>query len=154
MGAAVEARSGGGRRRSRFRQRADINVTPLVDVMLVLLIIFMVTAPLLTVGVEVQLPRTQAQNLSADQEPLTVTIQSDGTIFVQETETLLEELTGRLTAVAQTGYEERIFIRADTATDYGVVAAVLAQMQAAGFTNFALVNDPTTQGASTGDQSE
>ncbi len=143
MGASVDINRGRGR--TRYRQRAEINVTPLVDVMLVLLIIFMITAPLLTVGVEVDLPRTEAQNLSADQQPLTITVQADGTVFLQETETPLEELTPRLMAIASTGYSERIFVRADTEAAYGRVITVMARLNAAGFSNIGLVTDPLSQ---------
>jgi biopolymer transport protein TolR len=100
---------------------------------------------LLTVGVEVELPQTQAQNLSADQEPLTVTIQADGTVFIQETETPIEELEARLIAVAQQGYGERIFIRGDGAAPYANVIDVMSRIKNAGFTNMGLVTDPTIQ---------
>ncbi len=145
MGASVDIARGRGR--TRYRQRAEINVTPLVDVMLVLLIIFMITAPLLTVGVEVELPRTQAQNLAADQEPITVTVKADGSVFIQETETPVEELTPRLLAIAQTGYSERIFIRADGSANYASVIDVMARLKNAGFENMGLVTDPLTQTA-------
>lgn len=134
-----------GRGRTRYRQRAEINVTPLVDVMLVLLIVFMITAPLMAVGVPVDLPRTEARNLSADQEPLTITVQADGLVYLQETETSLDELTPRLMAIAETGYSERIFIRADTEAAYGSVIGVMAHLNAAGFSNIGLVTDPLHQ---------
>jgi biopolymer transport protein TolR len=140
---AVSLDSGGrGRGRARWKPKAEINVTPFVDVMLVLLIVFMITAPLLTVGVPVDLPDTEARNLPADEEPLTITITTDGLIYLQETEVGLAELAPRLTAIAGTGYESRIFIRADDGAAYGDVARVMANINAAGFTNLGLVTDP------------
>ena len=130
-------------RRGRRAMSAEINVTPLVDVMLVLLIVFMITAPLLTTGVEVTLPKTQAQKLPAPSElPLSVTVDSAGKVYIQDTETPLEELTPRLIAITDAGYSERIFLRADEAVDWGTVAIVLAQLQQAGFQNVSLVFDP------------
>lgn len=130
-------------RRGRRAMSAEINVTPLVDVMLVLLIVFMITAPLLTTGVDVALPKTQAQKLPAPSElPLSVTVDAEGNIFIQDTETPLEELTPRLIAITEAGYSERIFLRGDETVDYGVVITVLAQLQQAGFQNVSLVTDP------------
>ncbi|MCR9267024.1 MAG: biopolymer transporter ExbD [Alphaproteobacteria bacterium] len=143
---AVSLDSGrSGRGRARWKPKAEINVTPFVDVMLVLLIVFMITAPLLTVGVPVDLPDTEARNLPADEEPLTITITTDGLIYLQETEVGLAELAPRLTAIAGTGYESRIFIRADDGAAYGDVARVMANINAAGFTNLGLVTDPIEQ---------
>jgi biopolymer transport protein TolR len=110
--------------------------------MLVLLIVFMITAPLLTVGVPVDLPETEARNLPSGEEPLTITITAEGGIFLQETEVELAELAPRLRAIAGTGYESRIFIRADNGAAYGEVARVMANINAAGFTNLGLVTDP------------
>ncbi len=132
-------------RARRFHPKAEINVTPFVDVMLVLLIVFMVTAPLLTVGIEVDLPETEAQNLSAAEEPLTITITGGGEIFIQETSVELEQLGPRLTAIADTGYETRIYIRADGQAAYGDVARVMAHIESAGFRNLGLVTDPLEQ---------
>lgn len=132
----------GGRRRRRRAMLADINVTPFVDVMLVLLIVFMVTAPLLTAGVPVELPRTEAKPLPADDRPLTITVRSDGAIFIQETEIELAELLPQLSAVADAGYEQRIFIRADAASNYGRVAEVMSAISAAGYRNIGLVTEP------------
>jgi biopolymer transport protein TolR len=138
---AVSLDSGGsGRGRARWKPKAEINVTPFVDVMLVLLIVFMITAPLLTVGVPVDLPETEARNLPSGEEPLTIT--AEGGIFLQETEVELAELAPRLRAIAGTGYESRIFIRADNGAAYGEVARVMANINAAGFTNLGLVTDP------------
>jgi biopolymer transport protein TolR len=140
---AVSLDSGGsGRGRARWKPKAEINVTPFVDVMLVLLIVFMITAPLLTVGVPVDLPETEARNLPAGEEPLTITVTTDGGIFLQETEVTLEELAPRLRAIAGTGYDSRIYIRADNGAAYGEVARVMANINAAGFTNLGLVTDP------------
>lgn len=136
----------GGRGRSKFRRApmADINVTPMVDVMLVLLIVFMVAAPLLTVGVPVELPKTQAAALSGDNEPLTISIDSKGQIFLQETTVKADELVPRLTAIAKNGYEQRIFVRADSGIDYGTVMDVMGRISSAGFSKVGLVTDSVT----------
>jgi biopolymer transport protein TolR len=143
MGAALQSNPGnGGRRRRRAaRPMAEINVTPMVDVMLVLLIIFMVTAPLLTVGVPIELPKSEAQQLEGDKEPLTITVDPEGRIFLQETELQLDEIVPKLTAIAKSGYEERIFVRGDRRVDYGVVMRVMGTISAAGFRRIALVSD-------------
>ncbi|MEZ5937763.1 MAG: biopolymer transporter ExbD [Hyphomonadaceae bacterium] len=137
---------GGGRRRRRG-QMADINVTPLVDVMLVLLVVFMITAPMLTTGVTVDLPRTRAQPLPASNDrPIVVSINAEGTVFVgsQEEPVALDVLGAMLGSAAQNDFEKRIHIRGDEAADFGKVAAVLALIQAAGFRNVALVTDPNS----------
>ncbi len=132
--------SGGRRRRGRRPAlMSEINVTPFVDVMLVLLIIFMVSAPLLTVGVPIDLPDTQAKAMNADTQPITVSVNSEGKIFLQETEIPIEEVVPKLQAIAKTGYEERIFVRGDKAADYGTVMKVMARISAAGFKNIGLV---------------
>ena len=141
-------RAGGrnGRRRSRrSRLNADINVTPLVDVMLVLLIVFMVAAPLLSVGVPVELPKTDAKSLPSESEPITITVDKDGTVFLQETEVTLDDIVVRLSAIAQNGYDERIYLRGDNASDYGSVMKVMARVNAAGYSNLGLVTDPVSQ---------
>ncbi len=143
MGMSVgnQGMHGGGRRR-RGRKKAlmsEINVTPFVDVMLVLLIIFMVSAPLLTVGVPIDLPDTQAKAMNADTQPITVSVNSEGKIFLQETEIPIDEVVPKLQAIAKTGYEERIFVRGDKAADYGTVMKVMARISAAGFKNIGLV---------------
>jgi biopolymer transport protein TolR len=130
-----------GRRGRRIRPMAEINVTPFVDVMLVLLIVFMVTAPLLTVGVPVDLPKTKAQALSQDREPLSVTVRRDGSIFLQNTHVSEDDLVPRLTAIAANGYDQRIFVRGDRSVDYGRVMQVMALISAAGFTHIGLVTD-------------
>ena len=148
MGAGLNNGNGNGRRESAFRRRrppmSEINVTPFVDVMLVLLIVFMVAAPLLTVGVPVDLPKTKAKALTEEQEPLTVTVQADGTIFLQETTIALNELTPKLIAIAQNGYEERIYVRGDQAVDYGSVMQVMGALNGAGFTRVALITESKT----------
>lgn len=144
----VGGRAGGrgGRRRSRrSKLNAEINVTPLVDVMLVLLIVFMVAAPLLSVGVPVELPKTDAKSLPSDNEPITITVDKEGKVFLQETEVSLDEIVTRLTAIAQNGYEERIYLRGDNASDYGSVMKVMARVNAAGYSNLGLVTDPVSQ---------
>ncbi|MGD0864062.1 MAG: protein TolR [Rhizomicrobium sp.] len=128
-------------RRRRSRPMSEINVTPFVDVMLVLLIVFMVTAPLLTVGVPVDLPKTHAQALGQDREPLSVTIRKGGRIFVQNTPVGDDDLVPRLTAIAANGYDQRIFVRGDKSVDYGRVMEVMAMISAAGFTHIGLVTD-------------
>jgi len=143
MGASVQAGSsnGGRRRRRSARPMAEINVTPMVDVMLVLLIIFMVTAPLLTVGVPIELPKSEAQQLEGDKEPLTITVDPEGKIFLQDTEMQLDEIVPKLSAISKSGYEERIFVRGDRRVNYGVVMRVMGTISAAGFRRIALVSD-------------
>ena len=120
---------------------AEINVTPFVDVMLVLLIVFMVTAPLLTVGVPVDLPKTKAQALSQQREPLSVTIRRGGRIYLQNTPIAEDALVPKLTAIAANGYDQRIYVRGDQAVDYGRVMEVMGLLSAAGFTHIGLVTD-------------
>ena len=141
MSVGIQGRGGRGhRRRGRHHGlMSEINVTPFVDVMLVLLIIFMVAAPLLTVGVPIELPETAAKEMNADTQPITVTINRDGQIHIQETEIPFEEIVAKLQAIAKTGYEERIFVRGDKDADYGTVMKVMARISAAGFKNIGLV---------------
>jgi biopolymer transport protein TolR len=134
-------RMDGGRGRGRIRPMSEINVTPFVDVMLVLLIVFMVTAPLLTVGVPVDLPKTKAQSLSQDREPLSVSVRRDGRIYLQRVPVDEADLVARLTAIATNGYDQRIFVRGDKAVDYGRVMEVMALISSAGFTHIGLVTD-------------
>ena len=135
--------SKGRRRRGsrRHRPMADINMTPFIDVMLVLLIIFMVAAPLLTVGVPLDLPQTKAAALNIDKQPLTLSVKTDGKLYLMETPIALDELAGKLEAVAKQGPEERIFVRADKAVPYGRVAEVMAGVTAAGYKRVALVTE-------------
>lgn len=142
MGMSVSGSSGGGSRRRRRGRKplvSEINVTPFVDVMLVLLIIFMVAAPLLTVGVPIDLPETQAKALNSETTPITVSINPEGKVFLQETEIPIDEIVAKLEAIATTGYEERIYVRGDTNADYGTVMKVMARISAAGFKNLGLV---------------
>lgn len=125
----------------RYQPMAEINVTPFVDVMLVLLVVFMVTAPLLTVGVEVDLPESAANNLPGDDEPLTVTIDSAGQLYLQELEITLEELVPKLRAISAERTDMRIFVRGDKAIDYGRVMLVMGTINAAGFTKVGLVTE-------------
>jgi biopolymer transport protein TolR len=124
-----------------MRPMAEINVTPMVDVMLVLLIIFMVAAPLLTSGVEVDLPDTDAKEISDPVEPLAVTITREGKIFVQETEIAYDNLVPHLEAVSKAGYEQRIYVRGDKGALYDDVAKVFGRISAAGYTKLALITD-------------
>ncbi len=135
---------GGGRRRGRRRVQpmAEINITPFVDVMLVLLIIFMVAAPLMTVGVPVELPKTAATALPSDQEePLTVTITGEGIVMIQNTETDPSELVVKLQAIAAERTSDRIFLRADGANAWNTVAEIMGALNAGGFLNIGLVTD-------------
>jgi biopolymer transport protein TolR len=120
---------------------SEINVTPFVDVMLVLLIVFMVAAPLLTVGVPIELPETKANPLQGDTEPLTVSVQPDGKVFLQDTEVELDTLAPKLVAIARNGYEERIFVRGDRSVDYGYVMKVMGVLNKAGFRRIGLVTE-------------
>ena len=146
MGMSGGAHSGvfGKRRHRRSPVMAEINVTPMVDVMLVLLIIFMVSAPLLTVGVPIDLPQTQASSLDqADKEPLAVSVNTEGKVFLQNTEVLLEELVPKLRAIAAArgGNDERIYVRGDKTVDYGTVMKVMGRLSTAGFRRVALVTE-------------
>ncbi len=147
MGAAVQQPSGGngrrrGRRRGRAQPMAEINVTPFVDVMLVLLIIFMVAAPLLTVGVPVDLPKTAASALPGDnEEPLTVTLTADGRVQIQTTDVARADLIGKLRAIAVERTSDRVFLRADGAIPYAQVMQVMGALNAGGFSNVGLVTD-------------
>lgn len=143
MGMSVGSGSkGGGRRGRRGGKKAlvsDINVTPFVDVVLVLLIIFMVAAPMMTVGVPIDLPQTRAGAMTSENQPITVSVNPAGEIYLQETAIPIEEVVPKLQAIATTGYNERIFVRADTAATYGIVMQVMARISSAGFTNIGLV---------------
>ena len=135
--------AGGGRRRARKPVMAEINVTPMVDVMLVLLIIFMVSAPLLTVGVPLDLPQTQAKSLDQDKNPLTLSVNVKGQVYLNDTEIGLDELVTKLKAITETrgGVDERIFVRGDKKVDYGTVMKVMGRLSAAGFRRVALVTE-------------
>jgi biopolymer transport protein TolR len=120
---------------------SEINVTPMVDVMLVLLIIFMVTAPLLTVGVPIELPETKGEQLQSNKEPLTISVDRTGKVFIQETEVALDEIVPKLKAIAKSGYNEQIFIRGDKGIDYGTVMRVMGRIKTAGFVKVSLVTE-------------
>jgi biopolymer transport protein TolR len=131
----------GARRRRRTHVMSEINMTPMVDVMLVLLIIFMVSAPLLTVGVPIDLPQTSANPLNEEKEPLTITVNLKGEVFLQETQIEVDEIAPRLIAITNSGYEERIYVRGDRNVNYGQVMKVMGTLSSAGFRRVALVTD-------------
>ena len=144
MAMNVAGSSGGGGRRGRRRAvMAEINVTPMVDLMLVLLIIFMVSAPLLTVGVPLDLPQTQAKSLDQDKNPLTLSVNLKGQIFLNDNEIALNDLVPKLKAItdARSGLDERIFVRGDKKVDYGTVMKVMGRLSQAGFRRVALVTE-------------
>ena len=148
MGATTATRNGAtreGRGRRKHRPMSEINVTPMVDVMLVLLIIFMVAAPLLTVGVQVDLPKTSAEEIRGEDEPLVVTVDAKGTVFLEDTEVAIQDLGPRLMAVAENNQEARVFVRGDRAIDYGRVMAVMGAINLAGFANVALITELPTE---------
>lgn len=122
---------------------AEINVTPMVDVMLVLLIIFMVSAPLLTVGVPLDLPQTQAKSLDNDKEPLTLSVNLKGEVYLNDTQIAVDDLVPKLKAITETrnGMDERIFVRGDKKVDYGTVMKVMGRLSSAGFKRVALVTE-------------
>jgi len=139
----VSAASGGRHRRRRRGVMSEINVTPFVDVMLVLLIVFMVSAPLLTVGVSLDLPQSQAKSLDQDREPLTVSVNVQGQIFLQNSEIKVEDLVAKLKAVtdARGGSDARIYVRGDKKVDYGTMMRVMGRLSAAGYHRVALVTE-------------
>ncbi len=138
----------GGRagRRARYRPLAEINVTPLVDVMLVLLIIFMVTAPLMTSGVPVDLPKANAQPINNDSEPLTVSMNAEGKVFLQDQEVGIDDLVSKLQAIAKNNPERRIFVRGDKDIAYGKIMQVMGIITQGGFTKVALLAEQTGSG--------
>ncbi|MER0236815.1 protein TolR [Fulvimarina sp. MAC8] len=137
--------AGGSRRRGRGSRRrapmSEINVTPMVDVMLVLLIIFMVAAPMLTVGVPIKLPETQAKAINSETTPITIAVDEAGTVYLNDNEVDPDNIVDQLKAIAETGYDERIFVRGDRTTEYGTVMKIMARISAAGFRNIGLVTD-------------
>jgi biopolymer transport protein TolR len=139
--------NGGGRRggrfnRSGYRPMSEINVTPLVDVMLVLLIVFMVAAPLLTVGVPVDLPKAQAPAINENKEPLVVTVKADGSLYIQETAVENDALVPRLVAITKSNPKADIYVRGDKAINYGRVLEVMSMIAQAGFTKVSLIAEP------------
>ncbi|SIS81663.1 Cell division and transport-associated protein TolR [Roseivivax lentus] len=148
MGAGVTKSGGGGgsrrrrRRSGRAQPMSEINITPFVDVMLVLLIIFMVAAPLLTVGVPIELPKTAATALPSDnEEPLTVTIDAAGGVTIQTTQVPQDQLVSRLRAIAEERSDDRVYLRADGAVPYETVAQIMGALNAGGFSSIGLVTD-------------
>ncbi len=139
-GSLLNGGNGGGRRRrGGYRPMSEINVTPFVDVMLVLLIVFMVTAPLLTVGVPVDLPKTKAKSIAESEEPLVISVNLEGTIFIQETAVELENLVPRLQAITENKADTRIYVRGDQGVNYGRIMEVMGNINIAGFTRVALI---------------
>ena len=144
MGMSVGAGNKGGRRRRgvpRYGAMAEINMTPFIDVMLVLLIIFMVAAPLLATGVAIDLPETKASALNIDQKPLSVAVDDSGAIFVMDQPVQIEELSARLSGLAKAGFDERIYVRGSRAVNYGRVAQVMSIITSAGYKKVALVTE-------------
>src|SRR5438477_11646949 len=139
----ASAAASGRRHRRRRGVMSEINVTPMVDVMLVLLIVFMISAPLLTVGVPIDLPQSQAKALDQDREPLTVSVNGKGQVFLQNSEIKVEDLVAKLEAITQArgGTDERIYVRGDRKVDYGTVMRVMGRLSAAGFHRVALVTE-------------
>jgi biopolymer transport protein TolR len=136
-------RGGGrrGRRRGGNRPMSDINVTPMVDVMLVLLIVFMVAAPLLTVGVPIDLPKTQAKELNTDSKPVTVSIDPQGQVFVGEESVPIDGLLAKLATASPNGTDERIYVRGDTTANYGAVMKVMGVLSGAGYAKIGLITE-------------
>ena len=128
--------------RSSKEPMSEINVTPFVDVMLVLLVIFMVTAPLLTVGVQVDLPESSADSLSEDQEPLTLSINSKGEVFIQEYQVEFEKIVPKILAISNNRTDTRIYVRGDRSINYGRVLEVMGMLSGAGFSRLALISEP------------
>jgi len=145
MGASIKMSSGGGsgrrRRRSRKAPMSEINITPMVDVMLVLLIIFMVAAPMLTVGVPIELPQSQGKQLESSKEPLTISVAANGDTFIGETKVALPEIADKLKSIAKNGVEEQIYVRGDKGIDYGTVMKVMGRISAGGFKKVSLVTE-------------
>jgi len=131
--------------RSHMEPMSEINVTPFVDVMLVLLIIFMVTAPLLTVGVPVDLPESSADSLPEDQEPLTLSINSKGEIFIQEHQVEYDKVVAKILAIAKNRTDTRIYVRGDKTINYGRVLEIMGTLSGSGFTKVALISEPYKQ---------
>jgi biopolymer transport protein TolR len=146
MGAGGAKAGGYQRRNSRRRSgtgtMSDINVTPLVDVMLVLLIVFMVAAPLMTTGVPIELPKTQAKQLNTPSEPLTISVQADRKVFIDKTEIGLDELAAKLAALSKNGTDEQLMVRGDTNVPYGAIMEVMGVLNNAGYTKIGLVTSP------------
>lgn len=149
MGMAVSSGGGGGGRRGRRRggnkPMSEINVTPMVDVMLVLLIIFMVAAPLMTVGVPIDLPQTQARQMNTEQNPVTVSVNNDGGIFVGDAPVALADLVATVNAQATNGTEDRVYVRGDLSANYGSVMQVMGALSGAGYSRIGLITEQQAQ---------
>jgi biopolymer transport protein TolR len=144
MAVALPGRGNG--QNHRYRPMSEINVTPMVDVMLVLLVIFMVAAPLLTVGVPVDLPQTQAPAINQPQEPLVITVNAQGQMFLQNDQIADDQLIPRLQAITKTNPNADIYVRGDRATNYGRVMEIMGMVSAAGFDKVSLITEPTQSG--------
>ena len=148
MGMAVGGSGASGGRRGRRRGRAgvmsEMNMTPFIDVMLVLLIIFMVAAPMMTVGVPVDLPETRAKAMEGQTQPITVSLDGQGRIFIQDAEFKIDDLVPKLQAIAKNGIDERILVRGDKSTDYGSILKVMGRLNDAGYKKIGLVSLPET----------
>jgi biopolymer transport protein TolR len=149
MAMSVSGGGGGGRRRGRRRGGSkaisEINVTPMVDVMLVLLIVFMVAAPMMTAGVPIELPQTQAQQLNSEQNPITISVTDTGAIFLGEQPVALVDLVAQVTAQAVNGTEDRVYVRGDLAANYGAVMQVMGALSGAGFAKIGLITEQARQ---------
>jgi biopolymer transport protein TolR len=144
MGMAAAGNGSGGRRgrrRGGNKPMSEINVTPMVDVMLVLLIVFMVAAPLMTVGVSIDLPQTQARQMNTESQPITLSVTPDGQVFLADEAVPLEDLVSRVTAVAVNGTDDRIYIRGDTSANYGAVMRVMGALSGAGYARIGLITE-------------
>jgi biopolymer transport protein TolR len=144
MGIDIAGAAASGRRHRRRRSvMSEINVTPMVDVMLVLLIVFMVSAPLLTVGVPIDLPQSQAKSLDQDREPLTLSVNVQGQVFLQNSEIKIDDLVAKLKAItdARGGADERIYVRGDKKVDYGTMMRVMGRISGAGYHKVALITE-------------
>lgn len=144
MAASFLAASGRNGKRATYKPMSEINVTPLVDVMLVLLVVFMVTAPLLTVGVPVDLPQTQAAPINEPKEPLVISIKADGSIFLQDTPVEVDQIVARLQAITNNNPTASIYVRGDRSVNYGRVLEVMGLVSGAGFSKVALVSEQAT----------
>ena len=148
MGMAVSSGGGGGRRgrrRGMSKPMSEINVTPMVDVMLVLLIIFTVAAPLMTVGVPIDLPQTQARQMNTEQNPVTVSVNNDGGIFVGDAPVALADLVATVNAQATNGTEDRVYVRGDLSANYGSVMQVMGALSGAGYSKIGLITEQQAQ---------
>lgn len=148
MQLSSHSHSRAGRRRRNFRPNSDINITPLVDVMLVLLVIFMITAPMMTVGVPVDLPKTQAAQINDQDEPLIISVDATGKVYLQETEMLLEEAVQRLKAITGNNPNAKIYVRGDKKLPYGQIMEIMGGIAASGFSKVSLIAELPSHPAS------